>query len=231
MTPPVLPDALSRVRLRRRHPLLLALLVIFSACMPLRYPRDGEPVSVRPGEALVFGRIRMFGSDGETKGKASSPYEFFPFSTDPMDHMLNPDPVMSLELRRFEPPGGAFVYKAFPLPAVGKHGAFRWILPAGDYLLASNPRIYGSARFNPRETAELARFTVTPGGGTVYLGTLIVTIGDALFDLPGVFGKGETEYVIRGLRVVDEREEELPELRARFPALPEPVATRLMNTE
>jgi hypothetical protein len=165
------------------------------------------------------------------KGKASSPYEFLPFSTDPMDHMMDPDPVMSLELRRFEPPGGAFVYKAYPLPAVGKYGAFRWILPAGDYLLASNPRIYGSPHFNPRETESLARFTVPPGGGTVYLGTLIVTIGDGLFDLLKGRKRGDTEYVIRDLRVVDEREGELRELRGRFPALPEPLTTGLMSAE
>jgi len=228
---PVLPDAWPVAGLRRRLPLLLAFLVVLSACMPLRYPLDGEPVSVRPGEALVFGRIRMFGSDEDRKGKTSGPYEFLPFSTDPMDHMMNPDPVMSLELRRFEPPGGAFVYKAYPLPAVGKYGAFRWILPAGDYLLAGNPRIYGSADFNPRETERLARFTVPPHGGTVYLGTLIVTIGDGLFDLAKAWKKGETEYVIRDLRVLDEREEELPELRGRFPALPEPLVTGLMSAE
>jgi hypothetical protein len=39
------------------------------------------------------------------------------------------------------------------------------------------------------------------------------------------------EPVIRDLRVVDDREEELPELRGRFPALPEPLVTRRMSAE
>ena len=218
------------IRPRFRVPFLFILPVLFSACMPLRYPRDGEPVVVRPGEALVFGRIRMFDS-GAMSRRASNPYEYLPFSTDPMDHMLQPDPVMSLELRRHEPPGGAFIYKAYPLPAIGKDGSFRWILPAGEYTLASNPRVYGSSRFDPEETEKLAGFTIPAGGGTVYVGTLVVAIGYGIGDFLEAWKEGESEYDIRGLRVVEERDEELRKLRKRFPALPDPLTTGLMTTE
>lgn len=210
---------------RSRLPFLLALLilVLFSACLPLRYPRPGEPVAVRPGEALVFGRIRVL--DAEKR------HEFLPFSRDPLDHMLKPDPIMTLELRRFEKPGGAVVYKTHLTPTVEKNGSFYWILPSGDYLLAGNPRIYGSDRFDPGETAWLARFRIPAGGGAIYLGTLMVTIGDGLFNLENVLKKGETEYVVRDRSVVDDREEELLPLRERFQAIPKPVVTELMIPE
>ena len=45
---------------------------------------------------------------------------------------------------------------------------------------------------------------------------------------PGEEGEG-CETTDRGLRVVDEREEELAKVRGRFPALPEPLTTGLMT--
>ena len=201
----------------------LLILIFFSACLPLRYPRTGEPVAVRPGEAFVFGRIRML--DLETT------YEFLPFSRDPWDHMLKPDPIMTLELRRFEKPGGAVVYKTYLEPAVEKNGSFCWILSPGDYLLAGNPRIYGSGRFDPRETETLARFRIPAGGSTIYLGTLMITVGDGLFNLENVLAKGDTVYLIRDLSVADDREQELLQLRERFQAIPEPVVTEFMSPE
>lgn len=206
----------------------LALLVSFIACMmPFRYPREGEPVSIRSGEALVFGRIRMV-SEGPI-GTESRPYEFRPFSRDPMDHMLPPDPLMSLELRRFEAPGGPFVYKTYLRPAVRDDGSFSWILPAGEYSLASNPRGYGSKRFDPGETETLARFTVSAGDGTLYLGTLVVTISFDISEFLRSWELGDVEYGIPRLRVADRLGEELPALRGRFPTLPEPLVTRLMS--
>lgn len=196
--------------------------------MPFRYPRDGEPVSVRSGEALVFGRIRMV-AEGRVIGTGSRPYEFRPFSRDPMDHMLPPDPIMTLELRRFEPSGGAVVYTTHLRPAVRDDGSFSWILPTGEYSLASNPRPYGSRRFDTGETETLARFTVSAGDGTLYLGTLVVTISLGLSDFLKSWEMGDTEYGIGGLTVADRLGEELPALRGRFPALPEPLVTRLMS--
>lgn len=210
---------------RSRLLFLFALLILtpFSACLPLRYPHPGAPVALRPGETLVFGRIRLLDAEKQ--------YEYLPFSRDPLDHMLKPDPVMTLELRRFEKPGGAVVYKTHPAPTVETDGSFCWILPSGDYQLASNPRIYGSDQFDPGETASLARLRIPAGGGAVYLGTLMITIGDSLFSVQNVLTRGATEYVIRDLQVVDDREQELLSLRKRFQSIPEPVLTELMRPE
>jgi hypothetical protein len=41
--------------------------------------------------------------------------------------------------------------------------------------------------------------------------------------------KDEAEYAISGFRIVDEGEQELVRLRARFPAFPEPVVTGHMR--
>ncbi len=210
---------------RLRLPLLLPLLILslLVACLHLRVPRAGEPITLRPGEALAFGRIRLLDAEKQ--------HEFSPFSRDPLDHMLKPDPIVTLELRRFEKPGGAVVYKTYTAPAVETDGSFYWILPAGDYLLAGNPRIYGSDRFDPGETRELARFNIPPGGGAIYLGALVIRIGDGLFNLENVAKAGETEYVVRGLHVVDDRESEISALRDRFQTVPEPVLTELMIPE
>ncbi len=98
-------------------------------------------------------------------------------------------------------------------------------------MLASNPRAFGSKQFNPQETVTLARFTIPAGGGTRYLGTLIVTIHIGLVDFLEAWKKADTDYDIRSLRVVDRLEEELSKLRGRFPVLPEPPVFGLMNTD
>ena len=130
---------------------------------------------------------------------------------------------MTLELRQLFPPGGAFKYKVHPAPVIEKSGSFFWILSAGDYVLLGNPRLYGSERFNQEETETLASFRVPASGGTIYLGTLIISIYDVQYIIPA-WGTEEAEYAIRNCRVVDEREQEFSQLRARFPAVPEPVA-------
>ncbi len=210
---------------RTRFPLFLPFLVVILlvACLPLRRPRAGGPITLRPGEALAFGRIRVLDAEKQ--------HEFLPFSGDPLDHVLKPDPIVTLELRRFEKPGGAVVYKTYNAPAVETDGSFCWILPAGDYLLAANPRLYGSDRFDPGETRGLARFSIPVGGGAVYVGTLVIRIGDGLFNLENVAKAGETEYVVHDLQVLDDRERELAALRDRFKGVPEPVLTQLMSPE
>lgn len=202
-----------------------AALCLLSACVSMSVPRAGEPVTIQPGEALVFGRIRMFDAQNEH-------IEYSPFWFDPWDQpFFGPGPRMTLELRQLFPPGGAFKYKAHPAPAIEKNGSFFWVLSAGDYVLLGNPRLYGSKRFNQDETGTLARFRVPASGGTIYLGTLIISI---VFDLENVvqgWRRDEAEYVIRGFRVVDEREQELSQLRARYPAFPEPVVAEPMRSE
>jgi hypothetical protein len=199
---------------------IAAALCLLSACMSIGTPRAGETVAIQPGEALVFGRIRMVDARNEH-------IEYSPFWFDPWDQpFFATGPRMTLELRQLYPPGGAFEYKAYPGPAIEKNGSFFWILSAGDYVLLGNPRLYGSERFNQEETESLASFRIPASGGTIYLGTLIISI---VYDLQ--WRTGEAEYAIRNCRVVDEREQELSQLRARFPAVPEPVVTEHMHAE
>jgi hypothetical protein len=57
---------------------------------------------------------------------------------------------------------------------------------------------------------------------------------DIVFDLEEVvraWRTGEAEYAISGYRVVDDREQDLSQLRARFPTIPEPVVTDYMRAE
>ena len=204
---------------------IAAALCLLPACMSIGTPRAGERVAIQPGEALVFGRIRMLDEKNEH-------IEYSPFWFDPWDQpFFGPGPRMTLELRQLYPPGGVFKYRANPAPAIEKNGSFFWILSAGDYMLLGNPRLYGSERFDEAETVALARFTVLASGGTIYLGTLIISI---VFDFGNVvqgWKSDEAEYLISGFRVVDEREQELSQLRARFPTIPEPVVTEPMRAE
>ncbi len=175
----------------------------------------------KPGSALVFGRIRATcpGCGGELR----------PFSRDPMDHMLPPDPLFTLELRRFRSPGGAVRYASSPAPEVEGDGSFYWILPEGDYALASNPRPYGSSRFDPDETTVLARFAVPAGAGTLYAGTLEIIIAIGQQELIDSWRGRETLYTVSRVTVADEREPADRALGARFPSVPGPRATVLMR--
>ncbi|HEX9135876.1 MAG TPA: hypothetical protein VF905_02885, partial [Nitrospirota bacterium] len=149
---------------------IAAALCLLPACMSIGTPRAGERVAIQPGEALVFGRIRMLDAKNEH-------IEYSPFWFDPWDQpFFVPGPRMTLELRQLYPPGGVFKYKANPAPAIEKNGSFFWILSAGNYVLLGNPRLYGSERFNREETVTLASFRVPASGGTIYLGTLIISI-------------------------------------------------------
>ena len=203
---------------------IAAALGLLPACMSIGTPRAGVPVTVQRGDALVFGRIRMLDANDEH-------IEYSPFSFDPWNQpFFGPGPRMTLELRQLYPPGGAFKYKAHLTPAIEENGSFFWIPSAGDYVLLGNPRLYGSERFNREETETLASFRVPTSGGTIYLGTLIISIYDVQYIVPA-WGTGEAEYAIRNCRVVDEREQELSQLRSRFPAVPEPVVDEHMRAE
>ncbi len=204
---------------------IAATLCLLSACVSIGIPRAGEPIAIQPGEALVFGRIRMLNAKDEHM-------EYSPFWFDPWDQpFFGPGPRMTLELRRLYSPGGAFKYKAYLAPAIEKNGSFFWILPAGDYVLLGNPRLPGSKRFSEEEAETLARFRVPAYGGTIYLGTLIIGVVFDLDDMVSAWRTGEAEYAIRSRHVMDEREHELSQLRARFPAIPEPVVSGHMSTE
>jgi len=202
---------------------LLAGTLVLSACLPAVSPREGRPVEAGTGKALVFGRIRVTSPEYRR--------EFLSFSKDPMEHMLPPDPVFNLELRGIRPAGGAVRYASNPAPKVEGDGSFYWILPYGDYVLASNPRPYGSSRFDPQETTALARFSVPPGAGTVYLGTLEIVVRFGTVDLVDAFKGRETLYSILRLSVADEDGQASTCLLKRFPSVPEPRATVPMAPE
>jgi hypothetical protein len=198
---------------------------LLSSCVSIGTPRAGQPVAIHPGQALVFGRIRMLAATNEN-------IEYSPFRFDPWDQpFFGPGPRMNLELRQLYSPGGVFKYKAYPAAPIEANGSFFWILSAGDYMLLGNPRLLGSKRFTQEETGTLARFSVSRTGGTIYVGTLIISIVYDLQEFVHAWRTGEAEYEIRSLRVVDERERDLLILRERFPAFPEPVVTECMRTE
>ena len=200
-----------------------AALALLAACAHVVTPRAGEPVTLQPGHALVYGRLRMVDA-------ADEHVDYKPFSFEPChEPFCGPSPHMTLELRQRMPPGGALVYKSHPAMPIDEDGAFAWILEAGDYQLLGNPRVLGSERFTPDESETLATFAVPASGGTVYLGTLTVVVVYDLERVVRAYPSGEPEYVITAHRVADEREAELARLRTRFPALPEPLATALMR--
>jgi hypothetical protein len=158
--------------------------------------------------------------------------EYSAFRFDPWDQPFSgTGPRMTLELRQVFPPGAMYKYKTHPTPPIEADGAFSWILSAGDYELLGNPRLYGSKNFRPEETGTLARFSVSETGGTIYVGTLIISVDFDLVDFLRAYGREDAEYRIQSLRVVDERERDFSKLRERFPALPEPVVTERMRTE
>lgn len=196
---------------------------LLSACLPVACPQEGKPVEAGTGKALVFGRIRVTSAE---YGR-----EFLCFSKDPMDHMLPPDPVLNLELRGIRHTGWAVRYASNPTPDIEGDGWFYWMLPCGDYVLASNPRPYGSSRFDPQETTVLARFSVPPDAGTVYVGTLEIVLRFAMVDLVEAFKGRETLYSILGLSVADEDGQAFARLLERFPSVPEPRLTAPMTPE
>jgi hypothetical protein len=200
-------------------------LCLVVGCLPLRHPHAGNPVLPRPGEVFVFGRIRM-ASEGSAD---AGPYEFHPFSRNPGDHVLKPDPVLTLELRRFEEPGGAFRYRVYLGPVVQDDGSFSWLLPAGEYTLFGNPRVGGAAA-HPEDTQELARFTVPASAGTLYVGTLWIVLSQDVFDVGEMVQRNWTSFEIRAVRVLEERGEAISKLRARFPAIPSPLEIGLMRS-
>jgi hypothetical protein len=208
----------ARARIPRAF-LLLFPAALLGACLSVVSPRPGKPVEIGAGKALVFGRVRVTAESGR---------ELLVFSRDPMEHVIPPDPVFTLELREIHPPGGAVKYGSNPSPQVEEDGSFHWILKQGDYVLASNPRAYGSSRFDPGETTVLARFTVPRGAGTVNLGTLQVVLQFGW--LEGWKGN-EPTYTIVGLSVTDDSVQAFTRLRARYPSVPEPGVTAPMVPE
>jgi hypothetical protein len=204
----------------RRTAVVLFSVALLGACASVESPRPGKPVAVGEGKTLVFGRLRV--TDPE-RGR-----EFLVFSRDWTEHVIPPDPVLTLELRAMHVPGGAVKYSSNPTPPVEEDGSFHWILEQGEYILASNPRAYGSSRFDPGETTVLARFMVPRGAGTVYLGTLQILVK---FGEVEAWKGHEPAYTLVRLVVVDEREQAFTLLHSRYPAVPVPEIVLPMAPE
>jgi len=204
----------------RSRAFLLVPVALLGACLSVASPRPGRPVEVGAGKALVFGRLRVTTAD---HGR-----ELRVFSRDWAEHVIPPEPVFNLELRQIHAPGGAVEYSSSPSPPIEDDGSFHWILEQGDYVLASNPRAYGSSGFAAGDTTVLARFTVPPWAGTVYLGTLRIAV--ELGELEKWKGP-EPRYEIARLSVADDGEQAFTLLRSRYPSVPEPRATVAMVPE
>jgi hypothetical protein len=144
---------------------------------------------------------------------------------------FGPDPRMTLELRWLNPGTPLFNYLAFPAPTVEEDGSFYWILKPGDYLLLGNPRLFGSKQFNVGDTQALAHFPVPSAGGTIYLGTLVISIEYDLVDFIRSWERGEVEYEIHDVSVVDENEKMFKKIHTRFSAIPEPERVDLIRVE
>jgi hypothetical protein len=206
------------------HPFRILLLAAapLAGCLAVGTPPAGRAVAPDAGQALVFGGIRMV-------DEAGAGTEYAPLRWDPWDEpFFGPGPRMTLELRQLQPPGGAIVYRSLPAPRVEDDGAFYWLLAPGEYELAGNPRLPGSKRFTTAETATLARFTVTAGEGTLYVGTLVLAIRYDLEDMVRGWKRGEAEYETVSMH---ESAAAAARLRLRHPEFPEPIRAALMRVE
>lgn len=209
----------------RAEALLALAAATLAGCLSVGAPPAGRAVAPARGQALVFGAIRMV--DEKDAG-----IEYAPVGWDPWNEpFFGPGPRLTLELRQLQPPGGAVVYRSQPTPPVEDDGAFYWLLPPGEYVLAGNPRLYGSKRFTTAETGTLARFAVPAGGGSLYVGTLVLVIRYDLVDLVRGWQRGEAEYELVATRVVDEHARGAARVRERFAEIPEPVRDGIMRAE
>lgn len=206
-----------------RTALIALVAMALGACLTVTAPPAGRAVAPPAGQALVFGAIRMV----DEKEVAYAPAWWDPWN----EPFFGPGPRLTLELRRLQPPGGAVVYRSQPAPPVEEGGAFYWLLPPGEYVLAGNPRLYGSKRFTTAETRTLARFTIPREGASIYVGALVLVIRYDLVDLATAWKRGEAEYGIVATRVADEQAGAERRLRARYPSVPELLQVELMRAE
>jgi hypothetical protein len=205
--------------------LVVSALFLLFACAPIRYPPVGHPVSLSQDEVLVVGHISMV----STRNPDIKYQAFWPDVWD--EPFFGPGPRMTLELRWLNPKSPAFNYMSYPAPLVERDGYFYWILKPGDYLLLGNPRLFGSKNFNVEEAQALAHFRLPSAGGTIYLGSLVISIKYDLDEFVTSWNRGEANYEISGITVIDERESAFEKLLTQFQAIPEPTVVELMITE
>jgi hypothetical protein len=127
--------------------------VLLGGCLAVRTPEPGAPVRAAAGEAIVFGRVRVF----------ELGHELTPWKREHTE-ILAEDPVIRLALFHVESE------RKRPDVPISAEGRFAWILPAGTYLLYHTPSI------EPPFNEPLAAFQVTSGPDPVDLGELRLAI-------------------------------------------------------
>lgn len=149
-------DVIRVVLCRARHAIALALaLTAVSACVAVGYQRPGRPIAPRPGETLVFGRLRFF-RDGS---------EFFPWNVKPVWPSVEPNIERHVWLLRLGE--RAVSAEVHPDP----DGSLAIWLAGGDYALLGSTQL-PEAGTAPFEVVALLR--VPAQSVAAYAGDLIL---------------------------------------------------------
>jgi len=145
-------DVIRVVLCRARHAIALALaLTAVSACVSVGYQRPGRPIAPRPGETLVFGRLRFF-RDGS---------EFFPWNVKPVWPSVEPNIERHVWLLRLGE--RAVSAEVHPDP----DGSLAIWLAGGDYALLGSTQLpeAGTAPFEVVALIDAARATLERSNG------------------------------------------------------------------
>jgi hypothetical protein len=143
----------------------LASLVILASCVTIDYPQPGRPIELRKGEALVFGRVRLFDDN----------HEYFPWRATNVS-----GPELHLWLLRLAP------RSLSPELQLEPDGSFRAWLKTGDYALIANRHAIAASYTSDLERQDmevLALVRVPPNVIAAYAGVLEVAIGGRVTDL------------------------------------------------
>lgn len=133
----------------------IACVLVTASCVSVRALAPDEPVRLAHGEAMAFGRIRVFES-----GRALTPW-----NVDLLEELMQPgDPEIRLALFRVESEERALY------PAVGADGWFTWVMPAGTWL------VYRTSQDATVRHDVLCAFQVLAGSDAQYLGELELQI-------------------------------------------------------
>jgi len=156
-----------------------ASLAILTACVAIDYPRPGQPIEPRAGEALVFGRVRLF---DDTR-------EYFPWRA---TSVLGPE--LHLWLLRLEP------RSVSPELQLEQDGSFRGWLKAGDYALIANRHVIAANTTSDLERQDMhvvGLLRVPSNVVAAYAGVLVIVTKAGAVDLQHL----QTDYAFGETRV------------------------------
>jgi hypothetical protein len=160
----------------------MAALVLLTACVTVDYPRPGQPIEARAGEALVFGRVRVLDDSRE----------YFPWRA---ASVLGPE--LHLWFLRLEPRGVSTELQFEP------DGSFRGWLEAGDYALVANRHEVTAKETSDAERQDMrvvALLRVPSDAVAAYAGVLVLLVQAGAVDLQQL----QTDYEFGGSRVTAE---------------------------